>query len=81
MHILKALRKNRGLTQQALATRLCITQSRVSTVERGQRRLDVSELRTWLAALGSDLSSFGTSLDCALALTRDMHATLNVPGS
>jgi transcriptional regulator with XRE-family HTH domain len=63
---LKLLRKRRmslGLRQEDLASRLGRGQGTVSKVERGERRLDVIELRAWLQALEVDFTSFATELD------------------
>ena len=49
---LKRLRARVGFTQRELAERLGERQAFVSEYERGQRRLDVVELRTIAVALG-----------------------------
>lgn len=46
------MRKERGVTQGALGERLGNTQTFVSKVERGERRLDVAEFVDWCVALG-----------------------------
>ncbi|WP_370034705.1 helix-turn-helix domain-containing protein [Qipengyuania mesophila] len=51
---LVGMRLARGLTQQDLADRIERTQSFVSKVERGERRLDVVEFCQWMQALGND---------------------------
>jgi transcriptional regulator with XRE-family HTH domain len=51
--LLVAARQSAGLTQEELAARLLIGQSTVSKVERGVQRLDLVELRRWLAAIGT----------------------------
>ncbi len=56
--LLREVRKERGLSQAELASRLEVTQSFVSKCERGERRLDVVELRAWCAALGTSLRAF-----------------------
>ena len=55
---LRAARAERGLTQVELAARLDTTQSFVSKCERGERRLDVAELRLWCKALGIRTANF-----------------------
>jgi transcriptional regulator with XRE-family HTH domain len=52
VELLKASRKESGLSQTELADRLDDTQSFVSKVERGDRRLDVVELIEFCEALG-----------------------------
>ena len=57
------LRETQGLNQAVLADRLGLTQSEVSKFERGERALDVLQLRTWLRALGVAFASFADALD------------------
>lgn len=49
---LRAARKAAGLTQADVASALHETQSFVSKCERGERRIDVVELRHFCAAIG-----------------------------
>jgi len=56
--LLRDVRLEKGLTQSELAARLEVTQSRVSKVEQGERRLDLVELQDWCSALGISLVSF-----------------------
>lgn len=58
LRILRRVRAEAGLTQSELAQRLGQTQSFVSKVERGERRLDVVELRWWCRAMGVPLVEF-----------------------
>jgi transcriptional regulator with XRE-family HTH domain len=58
IHLLRTVREESGLTQGDIATRLGETQSFVSKCERGERRLDVVELRAWCAALEIPLLKF-----------------------
>lgn len=60
---LKEARKKAGLTQEQLARLLGETQSFVSKCERGERRLDIVEVRTFCLALSVPFSSFATQLD------------------
>ena len=55
---LRAARERAGLTQIELAERLKITQSFLSKVERGERRLDMVQVRSWCRALGMTLPDF-----------------------
>ena len=64
---LRALRHSAELTQEEVARRLGVTQSFVSKVERGERRLDVVELRAWCLALGVPFPRFIARLERALA--------------
>jgi transcriptional regulator with XRE-family HTH domain len=56
--LLRKVREERGFSQAVLASRLDVTQSFVSKCERGERRLDIVELRAWCAALGISLRAF-----------------------
>ena len=67
--LLKQLRKARkraGKTQEALAKRLKQTQSFVSKCERGERRLDVVELRAFCRALGLSFVDFVRNFERSL---------------
>ncbi len=58
LRLLRRVRAEAGLTQSELAQRLGQTQSFVSKVERGERRLDVVELRWFCDAMGVPLVEF-----------------------
>lgn len=64
---LKDTRKSKRLRQRDLADLLGRHQGLVSKVERGERRLDVIELRDWLAALDIDFIEFLSELHAELA--------------
>ena len=70
LRLLKAAREQAGLTQVDLAERLGRTQSQVSKIERGDRRLDVIELRTILRHLAVSLPRFAEQLEGELSRTR-----------
>jgi transcriptional regulator with XRE-family HTH domain len=60
-HFLESLRKAReqaGITQEDMAARLGVTQSFVSKCERGERRMDIVELREFCKAMGITLERF-----------------------
>ncbi|MBO9875236.1 helix-turn-helix transcriptional regulator [Xanthomonas sp. D-93] len=61
---LQAARKAQGLTQSALASRLGLSQSRVSHLELNAHALSVEQLLAWCAALGLELT-IGTRGDPA----------------
>jgi transcriptional regulator with XRE-family HTH domain len=66
---LKVLRKTRedaGLTQTQLAQKLGETQTFISKCERGERRVDVVELRTFCQAFGVSLKQFVAVLERSL---------------
>lgn len=56
--LLRETRERAGVTQTDLAKKLKQTQSYVSKVERGERRLDVVQLRWWCVALGVTAAGF-----------------------
>lgn len=63
LSLLRNCRESMRLRQADLAMRLGRGQATVSKVERGERRLDVIELRAWLGALGVDFLTFMSELD------------------
>jgi len=95
LSLLRSQRKAQRLRQSDLARRLGRGQATVSKVERGERRLDVIELRAWLAAMGIDFLAFMRELDGLLrphvvpdvgmrVTRRDRHSAPNrtpLPGS
>lgn len=65
LELLRATRERAGLTQEEVACRLRTSQSFVSKCERGERRLDIVELRSWCDALGITFRDFVRSFDRA----------------
>lgn len=59
---LRKVRKLSGLSQEELAKRLGESQSFVSKCERGERRLDVVELRSFCNAIGISFLDFMTQV-------------------
>lgn len=66
LRLLKETRERAGITQEELAKRIGESQSFVSKCERGERRLDVVELRAVCEAIGVSFRSFARQLDDAL---------------
>ena len=66
LRLLRQARRESGVSQVEMARLLGTSQSVVSKSERGERRLDVIELRSWCAALGVPLTRFVADLDRAL---------------
>jgi transcriptional regulator with XRE-family HTH domain len=60
---LRMARKTAGMTQEQVAARLRQTQSFVSKCERGERRIDVIELRAYCRAIGISLIDFIEQLE------------------
>ena len=58
LRLLREARDNAGLTQVELGARLGQSQSFVSKCERGERRLDIVEVRAFCKALDISFSSF-----------------------
>lgn len=56
--LLREKREAAGLTQSELAQKIHETQSYVSKCERGERRLDLVQLRVFCRALGINLTDF-----------------------
>jgi transcriptional regulator with XRE-family HTH domain len=63
---LREARKRSGLTQIELAERLGETQSFISKCERGERRIDVVELRTFCNAMGVSFVDFVKRFDSSI---------------
>ena len=67
LHLLKQAREAAGLTQVQVAKRLKQSQSFVTKMERGDRRLDVVQLRTICRLYGTTLTEFVARLEMELA--------------
>jgi transcriptional regulator with XRE-family HTH domain len=65
--LLSELREKTRITQVDLAHKLGVTQSYISKVERGERLLDVIQLREFCKALDTDLTTFVKKLEKRLA--------------
>ena len=63
LRLLLEARERAGITQVELAKKLRLTQSAVSKVERGERRLDVIELVSWCKALEVSFKEFAGDLE------------------
>ncbi|QDT91472.1 helix-turn-helix domain-containing protein [Gimesia algae] len=66
LRLLKETRKRLKVSQVDLAERLGQSQSFVSKCERGERRMDVIQLRTVCHALGTTLPDFVKALETRL---------------
>ena len=66
LRLLKEARKRAGMTQVEFAKRLQQSQSFVSKIERGDRRLDIVQLRTICHIFGLTLPEFVEGLETAL---------------
>lgn len=65
--LLRAVRERQGVLQADLSAALGKPQSYISKIERGERRLDVIELRRILQVLGMGLPQFAEQLERELA--------------
>lgn len=63
LDLLREVRVNAGVTQVELAARLEETQSFVSKCERGERRLDLVEVRRWCQCLDASFLTFIQALE------------------
>jgi transcriptional regulator with XRE-family HTH domain len=63
LRVLRQVREDAGLTQADLARKIGNKQTYVSKCERGQRRIDVIELKAFCSALGIEMADFLTLLD------------------
>jgi transcriptional regulator with XRE-family HTH domain len=63
LKVLKKTREDAGLTQTQLAQKIGETQTFISKCERGERRIDVVELRTFCQAFGVSLQQFVAVLE------------------
>jgi transcriptional regulator with XRE-family HTH domain len=72
--LLREVREAATVTQVELARRLGQTQSFVSKCERGELRLDVIQLRSFCAALNTDLPTFIRKLESRLPGKRKRDA-------
>jgi transcriptional regulator with XRE-family HTH domain len=66
LRLLKEAREEAGIRQEDLAATLGKSQSFVSKAERGERRLDIVQLRTFLHVLGVKLPEFVRRLEVEL---------------
>jgi transcriptional regulator with XRE-family HTH domain len=71
LEVLRSARESAGLTQAEIASKLDETQTFVSKCERGERRLDIIELRNWCAALGITMHELIHSLESAISGSTD----------
>ncbi|RYG99947.1 MAG: XRE family transcriptional regulator [Alphaproteobacteria bacterium] len=67
LELLIGVRHRAGITQADLGKKLPFGQPGISKIERGERRLDIIELRMICETLGTDLSSFARQLEKRLA--------------
>jgi transcriptional regulator with XRE-family HTH domain len=73
LRYLRSVRQHQGVTQVELAASLGETQSFVSKCERGERRIDVMELRAFCGALGLTLMAFIQGLEKSLSTEAQAH--------
>lgn len=63
LKLLREKRQQAGITQAQLARKIRETQTFVSKCERGERRVDLIELRTFCKACGLSLKQFVAALE------------------
>jgi transcriptional regulator with XRE-family HTH domain len=79
--MVRALREGAGITQVEMSARLGRSQSFVSDIERGVRRLDVLELRDICQLAGRDFAEFARELDAAVARFPSAAGKSQKPGT
>lgn len=67
LELLRETRESAGLTQVELAKKIKQSQSFVSKIEIGERRLDLIQLRSMCLTLGTTLSAFVAQLEQRLS--------------
>lgn len=70
LRMIKEAREKSGITQEQLAKRLKQSQSFVSKIERGDRRIDIVQLRTLCKIYGGTLPDFVQRLEQELGSRR-----------
>jgi len=75
LSLLREVRKKAGITQVELARELGETQSSISKIERGDRRLDVIELRAICQVIRTTLPEFISELERRLASRKKRRGT------
>jgi transcriptional regulator with XRE-family HTH domain len=73
LELLRATRKNRGITQRALGDQLGIHQSMVSDLETGRRTPNVSFLAAWARELDMDMNMNFTGSRLHVTVTKLGH--------
>jgi ribosome-binding protein aMBF1 (putative translation factor) len=66
LKVFRQSRERAGLTQVQLAKKIGETQTFVSKCERGERRIDLIELRTFCRAFGLSLGRFASAVERAI---------------
>lgn len=66
LKVLRDTREGAGLTQAQFARKIGETQTFVSKCERGERRIDLIELRTFCRVLGVSLKRFVSAMERAI---------------
>lgn len=68
--LLRSMRERAGLLQVDASALLGKPQSYISKIERGERRLDILELRALCGLYSVDLPAFASELEAALKRTK-----------
>jgi transcriptional regulator with XRE-family HTH domain len=68
--LLRKYRERAGKSQTEVAKALGLDQSRVAKIERGERRIDIIELRIYCQAVGISLAEFVEALEQRLGTKR-----------
>lgn len=68
LQVLKSMRTGGRVTQDEMASRLGVTQSYLSKIERGERGINILELMDYCEAAGITLTEFAARLEWKLSL-------------
>lgn len=79
IELLRDSRVAANLTQTQLSERLGRAQSFVSDIERGQRRLDLVQLRDWCAAIDTTLPKLVQDFEQRIETTEKSGKTVRAP--
>lgn len=77
LQVLKSMRTGGRVTQKEMASKLRVTQSYLSKIERGERGINMLELMDYCEAAGISLTQFAARLEWKLSLeyTHDKKKT------
>jgi len=75
LRLLRNARRKAGVTQNEVAEQLGLVRSIIGKIERGERRIDVIELRDFCAAIGVPLILFIHQLETELEQAKPQNPT------
>lgn len=78
VELIREVRRSAGLTQAEVSQKMGLSQSNVSDLERGTRRLDVIELRDLANICGTTLSDVVAELETRLTKKRASQTSKHI---